>query len=195
VVAEQLLAYELGYRAQVASQLALSFATFYNDYNNLRSLEPLNPPQPFPVTISSGLRGRTYGAELTADWRFTRTWRLRAGHTELRAYSEPQPGSLDRTSDRSKGHDPNRQSSLRSLWDVSAKWECDGELRYVAPIRDQSVSGYTELNLRLGWRPTPAWEFSLDGQNLLHDHHAEFNSPGSRREIQRSVFGKSSWRF
>jgi len=49
--------------------------------------------------------------------------------------------------------------------------------------------------LRLGWRPSAGWEFSIDGQNLLHSQHAEFDTPGTRREIPRSVYEKTSWRF
>ena len=84
---------------------------------------------------------------------------------------------------------------LRSLFDLSAKWECDASLRYVARIGSQSLPGYTEADLRLGWRPTPAWEISLLGQNLLHSQHPEFNTPGTRRELQRTIYGKISWRF
>jgi iron complex outermembrane receptor protein len=91
--------------------------------------------------------------------------------------------------------DPNHQLFLRSQWDLSARWECDLSLRYVAPIHTQSLPGYTEADLRLGWRPAAEWEFSLLGQNLLHPHHAEFNTPGARRELQRSFYGKASWRF
>lgn len=195
VVSEKLVAYELGYRIQVDPQLTFSLATFYHDYDDLRGLEPLTPPLPFPVEISSGLRGYSVGAEFTADWRVNPSWRLRAGYTELRTSSEPQPGSIDRTSPRSAGHDPNRQASLRSLFNLSAKWELDTDLRYVGPLKNQSVPGYTEFDLRIGWHPTEAWELSLHGQNLLHDHHAEFNTPGSRREIERGVYGKISWRF
>lgn len=195
VISEKLIAYELGYRAQVDPNLALSIATYYNDYSDLRSLEPLKPPQPFPVEISSGLRGRSVGAELTADWRVSQTWRLRAGYTDMRVRSEPSPGSLDRSSDRSVAHDPNEQLSLHSLWDLSSKWQLDADMRYVGPIGNQSVPGYTEGDLRLAWHPTQAWEFSVVGQNLIHNQHAEFNSPGSRREIPRSIYGKTSWRF
>ncbi|MBC7366130.1 MAG: TonB-dependent receptor [Undibacterium sp.] len=195
VVSEKLVAYELGYRIQADPQLTFSLATFYHDYDDLRSLEPLTPPLPFPVEISSGLRGYSVGAEFTADWRVTPFWRLHAGYTELRTRSEPQPGSIDRPRARSVGHDANQQAFLRSLFNLSAKWEFDTDLRYVGPINNQSVPGYTELNLRIGWHPAEAWEVSLEGRNLLHDHHAEFNTPGSRREIQRGVYGKISWRF
>ena len=195
VVSEKLMAYEVGYRVQLEPPLALSLATFINNYDDLRSLEPLNPPQAFPVEASSGLRGVSAGAELTAEWQATPVWRLRAGWTELRVRSEPQPGNLDRSTRDSIARDPNHQVLLRSLLTLSATWECDATLRYVARINNQSVPGYTEADLRLGWRPTPAWEFSLLGQNLLQARHPEFNPPGARRELQRAVYGKASWRF
>ena len=195
VVSEKLLAYELGYRVQVNPKLLVSLSAFYNDYDDLRSLEPLNPPQPFPADLSSGLRGHALGAELTAEWRATAAWRLRGGYTEIRTRSSPQPGSPDRSTDRSVGHDPDRQAFLRSLWDLSSKWEGDADLRYVSPIKNQSLPGYTELDLHLGWHPSAAWEVSVGGQNLLHNRHAEFNNRGSRRDIPRSVSGKMSWRF
>ena len=195
VVSEKLIAYELGYRVQLEPRFALSLATFVNEYDDLRSLEPLSPPQAFPAAASSGLRGRSSGAELTAEWQVAPAWRVRGGWTELRVRSEPQPGNADRATRDSIARDPNHQLSLRSSIDLSAKWECDAALRYVAPINNQSVPGYTEADLRLGWRPVPGWELSLLGQNLLHARHPEFNSPGTRRELQREVYGKASWRF
>jgi iron complex outermembrane receptor protein len=195
VVSEKLVAYELGYRIQASPQLAFSVSTFYNVYNDLRSLEPLNPPQPFPVEINSGLRGVSTGAELTADWRVTSRWRLRAGYTDLRVHTEPEPGVPDRSSDRSVAHDPNQQLSVHSLLDLSNNWQLDADMRAVGPISNQSVPGYAEMNLRLAWQPAPAWDLSLVGQNLLHSKHAEFNNAGTRREIPRGVYAKTEWRF
>lgn len=195
VVSEKLLAYEAGYRVQLEPALAISLATFYDQYDDLRSLEPLSPPKAFPVDQSSGLRGHSSGIEVTADWRATRTWRLRAGWTELRVHSERQPGNVDRSTRDSIVRDPNHEVSLRSLVDLPHSWEWDTSLRYVAAIRTQALPGYTEADVRLGWRYSPNWEFSLLGQNLLHAHHPEFNTPATRSELQRSVYGKVSWRF
>ena len=161
----------------------------------MRSLEPLRPPLAFPVAASSGFRGRSAGAELTAEWRITSAWRLHGGYTEMRVHSEPQPGTADRGTRDSIARDPNHQFRLRSRWDLSAKWECDAEFRYVSPIASQSLPGYNEADLRVGWTPSSTWEISVVGQNLLHNHHPEFNAPASRREIQRSVYMKASWRF
>ncbi|MEO5958487.1 MAG: TonB-dependent receptor [Opitutaceae bacterium] len=195
VVSEKLIAYEAGYRVQFEPNVALSLATFLNHYDDLRSLEPLNPPLAFPVEASSGLRGRSAGAELAVEWRAMPTWRLRAGWTELRVHSERQSGTVDRGTGGSIARDPNHQLTLRSRLDLSANWECDADLRYVAAIRNQAVPGYTECDLRLGWRPAQSWEISILGRNLLHSRHAEFNTPGFRRELQRGIYGKATWGF
>src|SRR5713226_9727952 len=49
---EELLAYELGYRAQALDRLGVSLATFYHRYDHLRSIEMVNPPAPFPITLA-----------------------------------------------------------------------------------------------------------------------------------------------
>lgn len=194
-VSEKLLSYELGFRAQPQPNIALSLAGFLNKYDDLRSLEPVNPPATFPVTLANGLRGRSYGAELTVDARISLRWRLRAGYTELRVHGEPKPGSFDRSSSRSQSLDPNRQFSLQSNWDLSSVTAFDATMRYVAPIGNQGLPGYAELDLHLSWRPTAQWEMSLVGQNLLHAQHPEFGTLASRYEIERGVVAKVTWRY
>ncbi|WP_438479167.1 TonB-dependent receptor plug domain-containing protein [Oleiharenicola lentus] len=193
VISETLIAYELGYRQQLAANLTLSLATFYNDYDDLRSLEPLNPPAQFPLERTSNLRGRTSGAELTLEWRAADNWRLHLGYTELRVHSESKDGAAP--SDRSISRDPNHQLVLRSLWTILPQLELDATGRYVAGINNQSVPAYAEMDLRIGWRPRDDWSLSVVGQNLLHDRHAEFNVPGGRREIARNVFAEVAWHF
>jgi iron complex outermembrane recepter protein len=194
-VSEKLLSYELGYRVQPHTQLALALATYYNDYDDLRSVEPTNPPAPFPIVLANGLRGKSYGAELTADYHVNERWRVRAGYTELRSHSEPKPGSLDRTSSRSVALDPKHQALLRSSLDLAGNVQCDLTLRFVGSIAAQDVPDYTELDLRLGWRPTTALDLSLIGQNLLDDRHAEFGAAATRREIERGVYARVVWTY
>ena len=195
VISENLIAYELGARWEINPSLILSVAGYYDNYKNLRSLEPLNPPLPFPVQNSSGLIGHASGAEFTAEWRATAKWRLRAGYTEMRVHSEPEPGSPDRGTRGAIARDPNHQFTLRSAWDLSAKWEFDVDLRHVSEIGSQKLPGYTEADLRLGWTPAPTWDLALIGRNLLHPQHAEFNVSSGRREIPRTLFGQATWRF
>jgi iron complex outermembrane receptor protein len=194
-VSEELLAYELGYRIQPHRRLSLSLAAYYNDYDNLRSVEKVNPPAPFPVVIANGQEGESYGAELTAEYHVTDWWRLRVGYTELRIHVRPKSGSTDTSKGSGESHDPNHQVGLRSSWDLPWHLECGVGFRYVSQIANQRVPAYQELDARLAWRPTPKLEFSIIGQNLLHDHHPEFGALTSRHEIERGVYGKVTWRF
>lgn len=192
---EDLLAYELGYRVQPHQRLSLSAAAYYNVYDNLRSQERVSPPAAFPIVLANGLKGESYGAEFTADYRVTEWWRMRAGYTELRIHIRPKPGSTDTTLGSSESHDPNHQFFLRPSLDLPGHFELDPALRYVSRIANQSVPAYAELDVRLAWRPSPKLEFSIVGQNLLHGHHAEFGNPATRQEIERGVYGKVLWRF
>ena len=192
---EEELAYELGYRHQQGS-LALSVATFYSRYHGLRSLEQTNPPAPTPIVIGNRQDGESYGAELTADYRVTDRWRLRAGYTELRVHIWPNPGSTDRSRGASESHTPDRQLFLWSSVDLPADLRLDAGLRAIDDISNQQVPAYAELNATLSWQPMTNLDLSLVGQNLLHDRHVEFGAPGpTRREIERGVYGALAWHF
>ena len=191
---EEEIAYELGYRWQRRA-LAVSLATFYNRYQGLRSLEQTNPPAAFPVVIGNGLDGQSYGAELTANYRVTDGWRVRAGYTELRIDIWPSPGSTDVSGGSGENHTPNRQFSLYSSADLPANLRLDGGFRYVSEIANQQVPGYAELDARLTWSPRAEVALSVAGQNLLHRRHVEFGSPAMRRAIERGLHGSVEWRF
>lgn len=192
---EELLAYELGYRIQPHSRLALSAAAFFHDYAGLRSLERVAPPSAFPIVIANGLNGESYGAELTADYRPTEWWRLRAGYTHLQIQIRPEPGSTDTARGSGEARDPNHLFSIRSSMDLPGRLALDAGLRYVSHIANQSVPAYTELDARLAWKATRNLELSVVGQNLLHPRHAEFGAPAARYLIERAVVGKVTCRF
>ncbi|PYP04332.1 MAG: TonB-dependent receptor [Gemmatimonadetes bacterium] len=195
---EEELAYELGYRHQQGS-LALSVATFYSRYHGLRSLEQVyvNPLAPDTVVIGNGQDGESYGAELTADYRVTDRWRLRAGYTELRVRVWPNPGSTDMSRGATESQAPDRQFFLLSSVDLPAHLGLAAWFRAIDDINNQVVPAYAELNVTLTWRPTSKVECSLVGQNLLHSRHREFGAAASptRRDIQRGVYGAVAWRF
>lgn len=192
---EQSLSYELGYRSFPHDRVSFLIASFYDDYDDLRSVEEIAPPNPFPVKIGNGLAGRSYGVEMTTDY-FVNNWlRLRAGYTEIRINIHREPASTDRSNGSGESHDPNRRFLLRSSIDPLHHVQFDSTLRFVSEIRNQQLPGYAELDLRLSWQPKSSLEFSVVGQNLLHDQHAEFGTPTTRQEIERSVYGKVVWRF
>ena len=193
---EEELAYELGFRHQQGS-LALSVATFYSRYHGLRSVEQVNPPAPDTVVIGNGQDGESYGGELTADYRVTDRWRLRAGYTELRVHVWPNPGSTDMSRGATESQTPDRQFLLQSSVDLPAHLVLSAGFHAIDDINNELVPAYAEMNARLIWQPTSHLDLSLVGQNLLHDQHREFGAATSptRRDIQRGVYGAVAWRF
>ena len=194
---EELVAYELGYRAQPAERLSLSVATFYHDYDDLRSREPATSPAVFPLVLANGQEGKSYGAELVARYRPTDWWELQVGHTELRVEIRPKPGSSDRTFGSAEAADSKHHLTLRSSFDLPGDLEFDAGYRYVSRITNPNLltPGYSELDLRLGWAPMPRLQISIVGQNLLHDRHVEFGSAAAAQAVERGVFAKAAWGF
>ncbi|MDB6121346.1 MAG: ligand-gated TonB-dependent outer rane channel [Pedosphaera sp.] len=208
---EVLIAYELGYRVQPHANLSIDLTTFYNDYDDLRSVEfgpsptqPLTAPPPppglfIPFHGDNKLYGETYGAELAATWQVTKRWRLTPAYTLLEMQLHRQPGSTDTTSEADEGRSPQQQFSLRSSLDLPQGFSVDATLRYVDRLPTLRISSYVELDVRLGWHSkNNNLEVAIVGQNLLAEQHAEF-APSfintQQTEVQRGVYGKVTMRF
>jgi iron complex outermembrane receptor protein len=106
------------------------------------------------------------------------------------------PGSLDNGA-AANGSSPHHQVVMRSVFTFPRAVEFDQTLRYVSALSAPAttIDAYTTADVRLSWRPTPALELSLVGQNLLQPHHQEFSGdPGGLVGISRSVYAKAAWR-
>ncbi len=203
---ESVIAYEIGYRAQLNSALSTSVSTFYNSYGNIRSTAPSPNPTlpglPFPLIFRNDVEGHTYGMELSASYRVLEWWRLHAGYTLLQESLHVKPGAVDFNDAHNETADPQQQASLRSEWSLGSRMDLNAALRWVdsLPINNgptvENVPSYLELNARLGWRPSERLELSISGENLLHAHHVEYGFPDPTRiEIERSVFGRVQCHF
>jgi iron complex outermembrane receptor protein len=88
---------------------------------------------------------------------------------------------------------------IRSAIDLPWEIEFDSSLRYVDNLSAQKVPAYWELDLRLGWNPSPNLEFSVIGQNLLHGDHFEFEPADfvvlQSVDVERGVIGRVTYRF
>ena len=192
---EEVLATELGWRAQIRDRLSVAISTFYNDYDNIRSAEPGPPPLGIPITFGNGVRGHTYGAEVAAVYQVSDRWRLRGGYTFLKKDLSLKPGSNDANGATAESDDPEHQFLIQSMIDIPGRVQVDAVLRLVGELPDPRVPAYGGLDLRLAWSPIESLELSVVGQNLLHDEHPEFipSSPEPRR-IERGVYGKVTLR-
>ncbi len=193
---EDLLAWELGFRTRFRPDLTLDVALFDHVYDDLRSQELPPPGTAGPIVLGNELEGETRGVEVAVNLQTAPWWRWRASYAYLDKELRLAPGSRDPTGGRGEGNDPEQLASLRSSLDLGAACELDVWLRYADELPFPPAPAYTEIDLRLGWRATPDLELSLVGQNLLHDSHVQFPSGGARvEEVERSVYGRVTWRF
>ncbi|HYJ41939.1 MAG TPA: TonB-dependent receptor [Steroidobacteraceae bacterium] len=203
---ELLVAYETGYRWQPLERLSFDLALFYNDYDRLASLEIGEPfiaadgRTVIPVINENLTSGRTYGAELLVEWQPVESWRLSASYSHIDMSLDAEGQDLNR-GEWLEGATPRDIAGLRSLLTLGTSVEIDAQLRYQSRIERQpmvvsgeSMDGFTELDLRLGWQTTANWSLSLVGQNLLHDNHVEFGSIDRRGALERAAYLKATWR-
>ncbi len=204
MAAEKLTAYEIGYRAQWNPRLSWDIAAFANYYRSLSQWSAGTPALDFsPVPhltvplayINAGTATKTYGVEMTVDWRALDWMRLEGTYSHLFIDAPPYDGV---NSDQA-GLSPRNQASLRCLMDLNATTQLDLWLRHVGPLTAQTrrIDGYTSLDARLGWTPHKGLDLSLVGQNLLDSHHPEFSEGAATPtyEIPRGVYVKATWRF
>ena len=198
---ESVLAYELGYRAQISSRMTASVSSFFNHYDDIRSTD-FTPKTIIPLFFANGLEGDTYGLEFSGNYQVSQMWSLHAGYTLLEEHLHVKPGQTDLNAALNETADPEHQFSLRSSLNLPRHAELDAALRWVDTLRNNngpvpgSVPSYFELDTHFAWHASDRLELSLVGQNLLHNRHAEYGFPGpARPEIGRTAYGKLTWRL
>jgi iron complex outermembrane receptor protein len=162
----------------------------------------ITPVTLLPFFFANNLEGDTYGLEFTGNCQVSDDWSLHAGYTLLKEHLRVKPGQFDLSNGRNETADPEHQISLRSSLNLPHHAEFDAGLRWVDTLLINNgpalgtVPSYFELDSRVAWHASDRLELSRAGQNLLHDHHPEYGSPGPTRvEIPRSVYGKVAWRY
>jgi iron complex outermembrane receptor protein len=205
--AEGTLTYEMGQRMQVGKRLSLDLAAFYSEYGNRHTKEPgvpffedTPPPrhQVLPLMTFSKIHGETHGIEVSTRVRVVSFWSLSVGYTLFRIHLHADPTSLDSTTaPDTEGSSPRQQFQFRSQLDLHHNLEFDTALYYVGSVPGPQIPSYTRMDVRLGWRPTESLEISAGLRNLLDPRHFEFGSGDfvSAAQVQRSAYGKLTWRF
>ncbi len=191
---ESLIAYEVGYRGQPLPRTTLSVSLFYNDYDELRTLEP-PAGGGLPLRFGNRMEGHTHGVEVWADHLVNSWWRLSAGANLLRKSFRLKPGSGDVTNQVAKGNDPDFQAQLRSYMSLTDTVDLTIALRAVDDLPNPAVPGYVEADFRIGWKVAPNLDLSLGGFNLLDAHHPESEAAATRTETRRTVYVGARWKF
>ena len=204
---EHVIAYEVGYRAQPLAHLSIDATVFFNAYQSLQSVESLpdviqsNPPLLIHrETLGNDLHGTTGGTELAANWKVTTRWTLSPGYSFLVMHLHG-----DNTDPRDvagiasiQGTNPVHQAQLRSHLELARAFSLDIAAYFVDRLPSPMIASHTRIDTQLTWRAAERMTLSVVGQNLLLDHHVEFNDPlqsVNSSQIKRSAYAKFTWRF
>jgi iron complex outermembrane receptor protein len=211
---ERLIAYEMGYRTALGNHVSIDLAAYFDDYDNLQTTEPaasFSEPTPLPAHVVSPLiyenlmNGEVHGLEVAANVKVTDRWTFSPGYAFERIHMHTDPTSADtQTAPFVEGAAPHHSAQLRSRFDLPKNVALDaaayavGRLTNQGPFPTVTIPAYTRLDVGLTWKPWEQTSFSLVGQNLLQDHHLEFedvNGALQASQIRRSGYAKVTWRF
>jgi iron complex outermembrane receptor protein len=193
--AEEVVAFEAGYRVRPISILSIDAAAFSNRYDQLRSTELTFVPQPL-IVLQNLLNGRTRGLEVASTIQPMPAFRVHGSYAYLHKVLTFDPGSRDVYGGAVEGNDPSHLLSVRSSVDLPRHTSVDVFFRRTGARPEPFTPAYSELDLRVGWRARPGWDLSIVGQNLLHARHSELlplNAP--HYDFRRGVFVRSRWYF
>lgn len=199
---ESVLAYELGFRADLNNALSLDVTSFYYRYSDLVGAQLGTP------SVSGGVRSvpdtfvnlnscDSSGAEVSLKWQALEWWKLKGGYSYIQFF-----GSQAATAQGSKTT-PAQQATLRSFMALGRDLDLDLWTRYQShntsaqQSSEVHIPAYLTLDARAAWRVAPGWELALVGQNLLDRRHLEAVSEQTiaQHEVERSVYGKVTWEF
>ena len=194
---EQLLAYEIGWRAQPSDAFWWDLAVFYNKYEDLVSpvsgipyVDPLTGIAYLPATYQNAVDGDTYGFELASTYQISPCWRVGGGYSFL-GMNLRGSGADDL-----EGESPRNQFYLQSGWDLGNHWELDATWRYVDSLASLAIPAYSVMDVRLACHPTKNLEIALVGRNLLDEEHPEFTTRSFYpSEVQQEFYGSVTCRY
>lgn len=193
-LSEKVIAYELGYRVRPSENSSISLATYYNQYDDLRSFD-FNPDKPGTVIFANSLKANAWGLEISGNLVISEKFRLRGGYTFLnKKFTYSSPPSLP-GAEFYEALDPNNQIMLQSILDLPYHFQLDLSGRYIdklpaAPGISPAVPSYFTFNFRLAWE-YKNYSIALMGQNMAEKTHPEFGA----YEIPRSMYAKLVLRF
>ena len=203
--AEELVAYEAGYRMIPHERLSLDVTAFYHQYHKIRSFLPLPPESSggtavVPFGVTNDAQSRIVGGTASVTLQLRPWWRMRLSYTRLHqnaALEDDAPAGA--IPDAAPGLNPSHQAGLWASFDLPKNLELDVIARYVSELDvDPVINDYLQADVQLGMRVGDKLHLALIGRDLLATRHVEFprgGAPETRRAIERQLRGRASWTF
>jgi len=202
---EELIAYEIGYRYELAKTASFDITAFYHSYDRLVGTRIGSSTVDFstgivtvPTYFDNSSEAETYGIEASVQWSMLEWWRWNVNYSFLKT-------QLHSADIHQKAISPNHQFSILSSITPIKNINLDLWFRYVGEDQGVNAQGsnefiiedYSTLDLRIAWQLDEELELSVTGQNLLDSQHLEYIQEAytPETEVPRGVYGKLEWQF
>ncbi len=206
IKSEMLIAYELGYRWQATPRLSVEVATFYNDYDRLRSSSlgtpffdaTATPPHLVqPILLGDAVKAESYGGEISANYNVTDNWRVMASYSLLMLHAHmTSPAAVNGEEGLERGS-PRNQFQLRTYYNLTRNIQLNAAIYYVDNVPHFQIPAYIRTDASLAWTVNKSMDLTIGAQNIFDDRHPEFGSElfDVSTEPARAVYAQLSWRF
>ena len=165
---EEIDSFELGWRSRPNENLLLEISSYYYDTKNAVLASQTS------VNAYEAKDAKSYGGELSIDYRVSDLWRIRGGYSIARGEVED-----------SRVYDfPENTASLSSHFKYSDEVTLIQNLFYSGKTEIPSdynpiiIPSHLRLDLGIVWQTKGDWEIGLFGRDLLESHHVETMFPG-----------------
>jgi len=206
---EHLLAYEAGSRIQL-SRVSVDATGFVNNYNDVETNESLAPVAhsgytEYPAQWANNLFGKSFGAEIAANWSVVAGWKIAASYSWLKMEMRTNAKSNDTgTAAGFNAGTPTNHFGVRSTYSPLKNLEFNALAQYTGPMPSglggdtaPSVPSYLRVDGNVQWHVGDYFRFDIGGQNLLRPRVMEY--VGGNGAIQtlspRNVFARITYVF
>ena len=165
---EEIDSFELGWRKRPNENLLLEISSYYYDTKNAVLASQTS------VNAYEAKDAKSYGGELSIDYRASDLWRIRGGYSFARGEVEG-----------ARVYDfPENTASLSSHFKYSDEVTLIQNLFYSGKTEIPSdynpitIPSHLRLDLGVVWQTNGDWEIGLFGRDLLEPYHTETMFPG-----------------
>ncbi|BHH82002.1 TonB-dependent receptor plug domain-containing protein [Desulforhopalus sp. 52FAK] len=205
---ETLIAYELGYRWQPQRSLSFDVATFYNDYDEIRTIEPQMSPYVdldgipvyvMPSEFDNKAEGESYGIEIQSTWQPIDSVKFIGSYSYIELELTHSSNSARAgQSFASEEYAPTHQFQLRNYWDLFPSLSLNSELYYVSSLGKGEIDSYLRFDTLLSWQALDNLGLTIGAENLFGSSHQEFFNSQSNivaSEVPRTYWMKATCWF
>ena len=205
---EILIAYEVGYRWQVKQSLSFDLATYYNDYDQIRTLESKrNPFYEFgetpvlviPAVFDNEAEGESYGFEIQSTWQPIDSLKFIGSYSFIDLDLDYKSGSVRAGQTLgSEDYAPTHQFQLRNYWDLQSDLSLNSEFYYVSDLGGGTIDSYIRIDMQLSWQASDNLRLTVGGENLFGPSHQEFFNSQSNiiaSQVPRTYWLKATFWF